>query len=305
MVTVSVCMIVKNEEKVLRRCLDSLKGLYEELVIVDTGSTDSTKSIAMEYTNKVYDFEWINDFSAARNYAFSKCNMEYIYSVDADEVLDEENRFQFKILKDNLITDIEIVQMLYVTPLEHNTTENFEKEYRPKLFKRLRTFTWIDPIHETLRLDPVVFDSDIEILHLPINNHSKRDFGIFERVTANGDILSERLHNMYSRELMISGKDDDFIKAKEYFLNSLNMTDNPDMLTESYCVICHTFRIEKNEGEFLKYFGIANSEYECSELCKEAELFYRAKNDDERATLWKKKALETYPVLNSEWDKME
>ena len=83
------------------------------------------------------------------------------------------------------------------------------------------------------------------------------------------------------------------------------MTDNPDMLTESYCVICHTFRIEKNEGEFLKYFGIANSEYECSELCKEAELFYRAKNDDERATLWKKKALETYPVLNSEWDKME
>ena len=231
--------------------------------------------------------------------------MEYIYSVDADEVLDENNRFQFKILKDNLITDIEIVQMLYVTPLEHNTTENFEKEYRPKLFKRLRTFTWIDPIHETVRIDPVVFDSDIEILHFPLNNHSKRDFGIFERVTVEGELLSERLHNMYSRELMISGTDEDFIKAKEYFLNSLKLTDNPDMLTESYCVLCHAFRVENDEDEFLKYFGIANSEYFCSELYKEAELFYKAKNDDIRATEWKKKALETYPVLNSDWDKME
>ena len=57
-ITVSVCMIVKNEEKVLARCLDSLKGLYEELVIVDTGSTDSTKEIAAGYTDKIYDFTW-------------------------------------------------------------------------------------------------------------------------------------------------------------------------------------------------------------------------------------------------------
>ena len=63
--TISVCMIVKNEEKVLARCLDSLEGLYDELIIVDTGSSDSTKSIAAGYTDKIFDFEWINDFSAA------------------------------------------------------------------------------------------------------------------------------------------------------------------------------------------------------------------------------------------------
>ena len=53
MATISICMIVKNEEKVLARCLDSLKGLWEELIIVDTGSTDATKEIAKKYTDKV------------------------------------------------------------------------------------------------------------------------------------------------------------------------------------------------------------------------------------------------------------
>ncbi|MGN0242408.1 MAG: glycosyltransferase, partial [Candidatus Weimeria sp.] len=62
MMTVSLCMIVKNEEKVLKRCLDSVADLCNEVVIVDTGSTDSTKSIAAKYTSHVYDFEWCDDF---------------------------------------------------------------------------------------------------------------------------------------------------------------------------------------------------------------------------------------------------
>ena len=70
-------MIVKNESKVLRRCLDSVAHLMDEIIIVDTGSTDNTKKIALEYTDKVYDFEWINDFSAARNFAFSKATKDY------------------------------------------------------------------------------------------------------------------------------------------------------------------------------------------------------------------------------------
>ena len=92
MATISVCMIVKNEEEVLARCLDSLSGLWEELIIVDTGSTDRTKEIAKKYTEKIYDFSWTGNFSDARNYSFSKAECDYIYSADADEVLDEENR---------------------------------------------------------------------------------------------------------------------------------------------------------------------------------------------------------------------
>ena len=109
MVTISVCMIVKNEADILARCLDSLSGLYEELIIVDTGSTDATKEIAAQYTDRIYDFVWCNDFAAARNFAWSKASMEYIYSADADEVLDEENYRQFKMLKQVLDPAIEIV----------------------------------------------------------------------------------------------------------------------------------------------------------------------------------------------------
>ena len=121
MVTVSLCMIVKNEERVLARCLDSIRELMDEIIIVDTGSTDKTKEIAARYTEKVYDFRWINDFSAARNFAFSKAACDYIYSADADEVVDEENREKFRLLKETLLPEIEIVQMYYGNQLSFGT----------------------------------------------------------------------------------------------------------------------------------------------------------------------------------------
>ena len=140
--TISVCMIVKNEEKNLAACLDCLQGITDEIVIVDTGSTDATKEIAAKYTDKLYDFAWVDDFSAARNFAFSKATMDYIYSADADERLDEENQAKFLQLKEVLLPEIEIVQMYYCNQLEHNTIYSFDKEYRPKLYKRVRNFVW-------------------------------------------------------------------------------------------------------------------------------------------------------------------
>ena len=92
MVTMSLCMIVKNEEKVLRRCLDSLSDIADEIIIADTGSSDSTKDIALEYTSNVYDFQWTGDFAEARNFVSSKATKDYIYTADADEYLDDENR---------------------------------------------------------------------------------------------------------------------------------------------------------------------------------------------------------------------
>ena len=143
MVTISLCMIVKNEEAVLARCLDTVADLVDEIIIVDTGSTDKTKEIAAHYTEKLYDFEWVYDFSKARNFAFSKATQEYIYSADADEVLDEENRERFRILKECLLPEIEIVQMKYGNQLSFGTVYNFDEEYRPKLFKRLRSLSLI------------------------------------------------------------------------------------------------------------------------------------------------------------------
>lgn len=83
---ISVAIIAKNEEDVLGRCLESVKGL-DEIVVVDTGSTDRTKEIAKQYTDKVYDFVWCDDFAKARNYAIEQCTKDWILIIDADEYL--------------------------------------------------------------------------------------------------------------------------------------------------------------------------------------------------------------------------
>lgn len=86
MISVSLCMIVKNEEDVLERCLKSVAGLVDEIIIVDTGSTDRTREIATHFTNQIFDFPWQDDFSAAQNEAFSHASMDYCMWLDADDV---------------------------------------------------------------------------------------------------------------------------------------------------------------------------------------------------------------------------
>ena len=87
----SLNMIVKNECEVLARALDGVWGLVDEIVITDTGSTDETKKIAERYTDKIYDFEWCDDFAAARNFSFSKSTCDYVMWLDADDVVTPEN----------------------------------------------------------------------------------------------------------------------------------------------------------------------------------------------------------------------
>ena len=86
---ISVCIIAKNEEKHIGQCLRHLLPYGMEIVVVDTGSTDETAAIARKYTDKVYDFEWINDFSAARNFAVSQASNNWILVVDCDEYIKE------------------------------------------------------------------------------------------------------------------------------------------------------------------------------------------------------------------------
>jgi len=83
----TLSMIVRNEENRLRDCLESIKNIADEMVIVDTGSTDQTLEIARQYNAKIYHFDWVNDFSAARNFALSKSTGKWILYLDADERL--------------------------------------------------------------------------------------------------------------------------------------------------------------------------------------------------------------------------
>lgn len=300
MISISLCMIVKNEEKVLERCLDSLKGIYDEAIIVDTGSTDRTKEIAGKYTDKIYDFAWIDDFSAARNFAMSKATCDYIYMADADEVLDEENRERFFLLKKAMLKEIEIVQMKYCNQLSHSTVYNFDGEYRAKLYKRVREFTFIDPVHEVVRTDPVVYDSDIEILHMPENLHASRDIKIFEKVIKNEGRLSARLIPMYAKELLISGSSEELSNALDYFENLYN---NPESVTEDnlkvvYIMLAKIYG-EQMDSKGLMTFALKEMVGEgSSEICSVLGEFYEKSGDYEEASMWYYNAVyETKPYI--------
>jgi len=84
---ISACLIVKDEERNISECLQSLVVFADEIIVVDTGSTDDTINIAKGFTNKIYSFPWIDDFSAARNYALEKATGDWIVSIDADEII--------------------------------------------------------------------------------------------------------------------------------------------------------------------------------------------------------------------------
>ena len=101
-VTLTLAMIVKNEEETLERCLKSVCPFVDEIIIADTGSTDKTKSVAAHFTDKIFDFEWCDDFSAARNFAFGKATGDYIMWLDADDVIEGDNAQKFCDLKKTL-----------------------------------------------------------------------------------------------------------------------------------------------------------------------------------------------------------
>ena len=287
MPTISLCMIVKNEEANLARCLDSVAGLVDEMIIVDTGSTDRTGEIASGYTKNVYSYPWKNDFADARNESFSKAAMDYCMWMDADDVLEETQRESFLQLKQTLLPEIEIVQMYYANQLSHGTIYNFDKELRPKLFKRNRTFWWQGAIHEQIVITPVIYDSEIEICHMPQNSHKDRDLAAFERLTRAGEILDKRLHNIYAKELFISGEEKDFLAARAFFQASCTDSMRGDEeLKEAACVAARAARLAGDVADFFKYAMKVVACDGCAEICCELGEYYRQIEDYDEAVVW-------------------
>ncbi|MEM5609555.1 glycosyltransferase family 2 protein [Bacillus thuringiensis] len=166
MISISLCLIVKNEEQTLNNCLSSVKGIPDEIIIVDTGSTDRTKEIARKWTSHVYDFEWIDDFSAARNASFQYATKDYILWLDADDVLEQEQSRKLKQLKESLSEGVDAVSMKY---LMLNSEEKGITSYttRLRLVKREKGFKWKGIVHEDLAINQAYtcLQSDICITH--------------------------------------------------------------------------------------------------------------------------------------------
>jgi glycosyltransferase involved in cell wall biosynthesis len=180
--------------------LDSVKEAVDEIIIADTGSSDKTKEVAATYTDKIFDFEWRDDFGAARNFAFSKAVCDYQMWLDADDVLPEASLQKLLKFKQNSDGTADMVTMPYITRLDEYG-KPILKSTRERLLKRANNYKWQDPIHECIPLQGNVFRSDIEIVH---NKERKeedadRNLRIYEK--SDKSKFTPRMQYYYAREL--------------------------------------------------------------------------------------------------------
>ncbi len=217
-ITFSLCMIVKNEEIVLERCLASVSSIVDEIVIIDTGSTDQTKEIAKKFTNRVYDFKWINDFSAARNFAFSKATKDYIMWLDADDVITVGNAEKLLELKKTLSKEVDAVAMKYHLSIDDDGNPTFSS-VRNRIVKRERNFKWIGFVHEYLEVYGNIIHLDAAVIHHKDTDSSTRNLTIYEEVIASGKSLNPRDKYYYANECLDHGKYETAIEWYNKFLD--------------------------------------------------------------------------------------
>lgn len=198
-ITISLCMIVRDEEQTIVRCLESLRDIVDEIVIVDTGSIDRTREIVRQFQAKVYDFQWIDNFAAARNFSFSKATKDYILWLDADDVFSIEDKEKFIVLKKGMNGDLDAVSMLYHLAMDSSGNPSFSSR-RNRLVKREKEFKWIGRVHEYLEVHGNILKSDIAITHRKEKQSTNRNLKIYEATVEAGEELTPRDVFYYGNE---------------------------------------------------------------------------------------------------------
>ncbi len=218
MCTISLCMIVKNEEDVLARCLSSVAPLVDEIIIVDTGSTDQTKQIAATFTDQVVDFAWIDDFAAARNFAFSLASKDYCMWLDADDVITPEDAKAFLEMKEALTPNINVVMMPYHTGFDENGKVTFSY-YRERIIKNHAGMEWKGAVHEVITPIGEKLYAECAVSHHKLHpSDPDRNLRIFEAQIQKGIPLDARQQFYYGRELYYHQRYQDALETFEAFL---------------------------------------------------------------------------------------
>ncbi len=180
-VKVSLTLIVRNEEQNLERCLISVHGLFDEIVVVDTGSTDGTKGIAARFGARVVDFPWVDDFAAARNVALENATSDFALWLDADEIIEPPSRDKLRSLLLQLSAERQEAYVLRC--LCDTSTGGVLAVDHPRLFPLRDDVRWVYRVHEQIipalhhAKIPMIW-TDIEVRHFgyadPVIHEQKR-----------------------------------------------------------------------------------------------------------------------------------
>lgn len=163
---ISVCIITKNEQENIERCLKSLMPYEMEIIVVDTGSTDNTKDIVQRYTDKVFDFEWCDDFAAAKNFAIFKATADYVMVLDSDESIESINEDKLKWLISKYPDKVGRIYRRNTFQKTDSQKEN--REWINRLFNK-KSYHYEGRIHEQIvRYDGKQYDTfkaPVTIIH--------------------------------------------------------------------------------------------------------------------------------------------
>lgn len=256
---ISVCIISKNEETRIKQCLDALKPYNFEIVLVDTGSTDHTVSLARRYTNRVYHFDWIDDFSAARNFSISKATNDWILALDCDEILQEFNIIGVEdFMKNN---SSHIGQVTRLNEITANGEVRYVEEPISRFFHK-EHYHFTGSIHE--QVVPLVENTPyvniplpISILHVGYNISGEE---IITKHTRNINLLEiasqKDPQNPY--HIFQIGQSyqamEDFEQAKTFYKKAIKLHPNPQELYTKILYVSYG-SIFKNEQKYQE--GIA------------------------------------------------
>ena len=233
-VTLSVCLIVKDEARVLGRCLSAAVQFADELIVLDTGSKDRSREIAGEYTNLVFSEPWQNSFAKARNFAASKARCDYVMWLDADDVMHPGEIRKLIELKARLTPETDVVFMTY-----RNYGFLSDMGLRDRIHRRALACRWIGDVHEAITIDDsmnVMFCPEITILHKKeYVNEPNRNMRIFDDVRSAGRLSGAYMLSYYCRELALRDCTDRAMEAWRELLST-----NPSAPRVQYALVFMT-----------------------------------------------------------------
>lgn len=229
MPTLGLSMIVKDEEKNLPSLLDSVKGVFDEIVVVETGSKDRTKEIALSYGAKVHDFKWVDDFAAARNYSFSKVVSEWVMWLDGDDEIVPDDRLRLLELKKHL-GDAEAYLMAY-NYAQDREGKPLVRFYRHRILKNDGRVAWKCPIHEHIVIPPGFREAmtNVVVTHRRGADAAAQDRGRNIRLlrkAVQDDPSSQRMRFYYGKELYSEGAFKECAQALEEYLQKGDWHEN-------------------------------------------------------------------------------
>ena len=217
--SLSLCMIVKDEGKTLERCLNSVKSFINEIIIVDTGSKDNTVEIAKKFNAKIYKFKWIDDFSAARNFAFSKATSDYIMWLDGDDFINEDDIKKIESLLSNMDSSYDYISAEYI--LARNSEGKVSTSLRRnRIVKRQSAFLWVGNVHEYLAVYGKGLEGDFSIEHGKVKEYTDRNLQIFKTMEKNNKKFTPRDIYYYANELFDNGYYKESINQYNKFIDT-------------------------------------------------------------------------------------